>query len=145
MTFEQQSPSNAVLSANFAASQSLFAIENLSSRRGRDDHSTDYWPIPNEFSDFPFQAGGNPYQGQLAANYSHVIDLEARWSELLAPYGMLPNWLLVDFFNTTCSESSIAKGHSSRTLLPNPSEGLIEAVETINKQRRAKWANRGNY
>ena len=31
--------------------------------------------------------GGNPAQAALAANYTHVVDLEKRWSELLQPFG----------------------------------------------------------
>ena len=47
-----------------------------------------------------------------------------------APSGRRPNWILVDFFNTTTPS-----GKPSRTLQPNPDEGLIRAVYRINAAR----------
>jgi hypothetical protein len=130
VSFFQLDAARAILSGGTPANNSLFYIENLSSRRGRGVRSADYSKLPNELKDFPFQAGGNPAQAALAANYSHIVALEARWTELLAPFNMLPNVILVDFFNT-----STPKGTPSRTLLPNPNEGLIKAVGDINGKR----------
>ena len=98
VSFFQQDPARAVLGGGAAPpSGSLFAIENLSSRRGRADDSAKYWPLPNELADAPFQAGGNPAQAALAADYGHVVALEAAWAALLAPHGLLPGAVLVDF------------------------------------------------
>ena len=134
ITFEQLDPARAILSSAppVGGSSTLFALENLSSRRGRSNTSAAYWPLPNELTDAPFQAGGNPAQASLAASYSHVRALEARWATLLAPYNASVNWILVDFFNTTTPVA----GHPSRTLLPNPSDGLVRAVRDINAARR---------
>ena len=52
---------------------------------------------------------------------------------MLKPHGRWPNWILVDFFNTTTPEPGVP----SRALLPNPADGLIRAVADINAQRRA--------
>eukprot|EP00854_Cymbomonas_tetramitiformis_P022123 gene22123-26662_t len=60
-----------------------------------------------------------------AANYTHIRSLELAWTKLLAPYGSHPNWILVDFFNTTTPKPGVP----SRALRPNPSEGLIRALE----------------
>ncbi|KAK3267074.1 hypothetical protein CYMTET_24346 [Cymbomonas tetramitiformis] len=137
VSFFQLDPRRAVLSKNSprANTTTLFAIENLSSRRGRDDHSAKYWPLPNELHDAPFQAGGNPAQAAAAANYTHIRSLELAWTKLLAPYGSHPNWILVDFFNTTTPKPGVP----SRALRPNPSEGLIRAVRDINNERIAAW------
>ena len=100
VSFFQQDPARAVLGGGGGggpANGSLFAIENLSSRRGRADDSAKYWPLPNELADAPFQAGGNPAQAALAADYGHVVALEAAWAALLAPHGLLPGAVLVDF------------------------------------------------
>lgn len=194
ITFGMLDPSRALLrddSATLAATATtaratndgsvLFAIENLSSRRGRDaldaayrpralgtrlavvtptstpftrrrrrrslppSRPHRYWPLPNKRADFPYQAGGNPAQAALAAEYAHVRALEARWAELLNGTSSsadasgdassrvpVPNWILVDFFNTTTPEPDVP----SRTLLPNPSEGLIAAVRDVNLERR---------
>jgi hypothetical protein len=131
VSFFQQDPSRAILGRNPPQKGSVFSIENLSSRRGRDSHSAKYWPLPNEARDAPFQAGGNPAQAALAAGYTHVRSLEAAWARLLAPFDLRPNWILVDFFNTTTPRAGVP----SRTLLPNPDEGLIRAVADINADR----------
>ena len=112
----------------------LLHWQNLSSRRGRSASSVKYWPLPNELDDFPFQAGGNPAQAVLAANYTHVRALETQWAALLKPYRVQSNWLLVDFFNT----STPVRGTPSRTLLPNEDDGLVRAVRDINIERRKK-------
>ena len=140
VSFFQQAPSRAVLgSGGRPSNTSLFVIENLSSRRGRADDSAKYWPLPNELKDAPFQAGGNPAQGALAANYSHIVALEAAWTALLSQSddgpSMLPSAVLVDFFNTTTP----VPGIPSRTLLPNPEDGLVRAVRDINARRLALW------
>eukprot|EP00948_MAST-09A_sp_MAST-9A-sp1_P000332 g332.t1 len=136
VTFDQLSPSRAVLGSTKPtpeeAETTVFAIENLSSRRGRDDHNAKYWPLPHLSDDLPYQFGGNPSQASKAANYSHVTALESRWAELLEPYGFRPTWILVDFFNTTTPDGGKT---SSRTLLHNPEEGLIQAVNDINRNR----------
>ena len=115
-----------------SASQ-LLMIENLSSRRGRPDKDAAYWPLPNIEEDFPFLYGGNPAQAAEAAQYEHVMDLEARWSSMLeAAYpGMVANFILVDFFNTTTPDP----GTPSRSLLPNPDDGLVRAVRDVNTNR----------
>jgi hypothetical protein len=133
----QLDPARAVLgsaSPGWDVNRTLFFIENLSSRRGRADHSAKYWPLPNELHDAPFQAGGNPAQGAAAAVYSHIVGLEKAWAVLLKPLGMMPNVILVDFFNTTTP----TLGEPSRTLLPNPADGLVKAVHDINAQRAAR-------
>ena len=134
-SFFQLAPQRAMLGARPPPNGSLFAIENLSSRRGRAEGSCAYWPLPNELADAPFQFGGNPAQGALAANYSHVRALEARFAQLLRPHGVVPTWLLVDFFNTSTPQAATP----SRTLLPNPREGLIDAVRDINRERLVAW------
>jgi hypothetical protein len=132
VSFFQLDASRAILSSSTAPSNSsLFYIENLSSRRGRGDKSADYSKLPNELKDFPFQAGGNPAQAVLAADYAHVVALEASWAHLLSPFGIVPNVVLVDFFNTSTPKSGVP----SRALLPNPNEGLIKAVAAINAKR----------
>lgn len=140
VSFSQLDPDRAVLAKNTPRgngrnSTAVFAIENLSSRRGRDSHSSKYWPLPNELTDVPFQAGGNPAQAAMAANYTHVRSLEAAWATLLKPFGIQPNWILVDFFNTTTPK----QGVPSRTLVSNPEEGLVRAVQDINTERVASW------
>ena len=140
VTFANLDSSNAVLSKAppRGNSTTLFALENLSSRRGRGNLSADYWPLPNELVDAPFQAGGNPAQACLAASYAHVRALEAKWAALLKPYAAVVNWILVDFFNTTTPVA----GHPSRTLLPNPDDGLVRAVRDINAARDAERRRR---
>ena len=141
ITFQDLAPANAILSQSppRGNSTTLFVLENLSSRRGRNATSAAYWPLPNELSDAPFQAGGNPAQASLAAGYAHVRALEAQWSNLLAPYGSVVNWLLVDFFNTTTPVES----RPSRTLLPNSNDGLVHAVRDINAARNMVRAHQG--
>jgi hypothetical protein len=140
VTFSNLDPTNAILgkSPPHGNSTTLFVLENLSSRRGRADDSAAYWPLPNELVDVPFQAGGNPAQASLAASYDHVRALEARWAALLAPYQAAVNWILVDFFNTTTP----VPGRPSRTLLPNPDDGLVRAVRDINAARQASRRRR---
>eukprot|EP00945_MAST-04E_sp_MAST-4E-sp1_P004913 g4913.t1 len=125
ITVGNLSPNQAVLDQSNI--HGLFAIPNLSSRRGRADNNTSYTRLPNIRHDFPFVAGGNPAQASAAANGSHIRQLEKRWAELLEPYGQVPNWILVDFFNTTTAG---APKESSRTLLPNTAEGegLVDTV-----------------
>lgn len=135
VVFEQLSPERAILSGSTHDAMTLFHVDNLSSRRGRGDKSAKYTWLPNVLVDTPFHAGGNPWQASLAADYNHVINLEARWAELLAPQGMVPNWILVDFFNTTTPR----EGMPSRTLLPNPSDGFVRAVRDINQKRVSDW------
>ena len=132
ITVGNLSPNQAVLDQSNI--HGLFAIPNLSSRRGRADNNTSYTRLPNIRHDFPFVAGGNPAQASAAANGSHIRQLEKRWAELLEPYGQVPNWILVDFFNTTTAG---APKESSRTLLPNTAEGegLVRAVCDINRER----------
>ena len=93
VSFFQQAPERAVLSypPPPANDTKLFAIENLSSRRGRDDHSYSYSRLPNELTDFPFQAGGNPAQGGLAADRDHVLALESAWKKKLSESGIRRN------------------------------------------------------
>lgn len=140
ITFAQLAPDHAVLSTHPPRGNTLFVLENLSSRRGRSNASAAYWPLPNELIDLPFQAGGNPAQASLAAEYEHVCALERRWDALLRPYGARVNVLLVDFFNTTTPT-----GRPSRTLLPNPDDGLVRAVRDINAQRRTARAQTSRY
>ena len=133
VTFEQLAPERAILSKNPPTrndSTRIFTIENLSSRRGRADNSTKYWPLPNEIADAPYQAGGNPAQAMNAAEYDHIVALVDRWDDLLEPFGSRPGYILVDFFNTSTPD-----GSPSRTLLPNEREGLIRAVEDVNARR----------
>ena len=132
ITVDNLSPAQAVLDQSNI--HGLFAIPNLSSRRGRADNDTSYTHLPNLRYDFPFVAGGNPAQASAAANASHIRQLEKRWAELLEPYGRVPNWILVDFFNTTTPG---APNKSSRTLLPNTAagEGLVRAVCDVNRER----------
>jgi len=134
ITFDQLAPDRARLRGDPSFNGSVMVIENLSSRRGRSASSAKYWPLPNELADFPFQAGGNPAQAVLAANYTHVLALETEWAALLKPFGVQPNWVLVDFFNT----STPVRGAPSRTLLPNEDDGLVRAVRDINIERRKK-------
>jgi hypothetical protein len=133
ITTNDLSPTKAVLDTSNVGG-SLFAIPNLSSRRGRNNNVSSYKNFPNLAHDFPYMAGGNPAQACAAANFTHLRALEKRWSELLAPYNKVPNWILVDFFNTT---NKGAPKESSRTLLPNTpeGEGLIRAVCDINRER----------
>eukprot|EP00939_MAST-03C_sp_MAST-3C-sp1_P004954 g4954.t1 len=141
VTFDQLTPDKAAVSNNppmGANSTRIFTIENLSSRRGRDENSTSYWPLPNALDDAPYLAGGNPSQAMRAAEYDHVVALVDRWSDLLESYGSQPGWILVDFFNTTTPD-----GTSSRTLLSNDREGLIRAVEDINSRRISEFCNGG--
>jgi hypothetical protein len=42
--------------------------------------------------------------------------------------------MMVDFFNTTTPK----RGVPSRTLLPNPRDGLVRAVREINAMRRRR-------
>lgn len=129
----QQEARRAALRTDHLNRSDLFAIHRMASRRGRADNSDKYWPLPNIIGDFPFVFGGNPAQAERLNDCAHIRSLEARWSNLLAPFGMHPNWILVDFFNT-----STPYGHPSRTLLPNPHEGLTRAVSTINYERAFK-------
>lgn len=137
VTFDQQAPQRAILAKGQTPfpNTSLFLIENLSSRRGRANTSAAYWPLPNLLIDTPFLAGGNPDQATLAADYEHIVTLEAAWSDLLQPFGGAPSVVLVDFFNTTNPEP----GMPSRTLLPNPHDGLVRAVRDINVARLERW------
>eukprot|EP00940_MAST-03C_sp_MAST-3C-sp2_P001696 g1696.t1 len=142
VTFACMDPARAVLSTNPSVgpnSTDIFTIENLSSRRGRSDNSTSYDRLPNELEDIPFQAGGNPAQAQLAAEYDHIVALVDRWATLLAPYRASPSWILVDFFNTSTSS-----GKPSRSLKSNPREGLIRAVSDINARRVRAFCGRGD-
>lgn len=135
ITVAELEPQNAVLSVGQCLppdTPQLFAITHLSSRRGRDERSAKYWPLPNIAHDEPFLAGGNPAQAALAANYSFIRAVAARWEAMLKPCQKLPNWILVDFFNTTTP----SHGKASRSLLPNPNEGLVAAVAAVNAQRR---------
>lgn len=130
ITFDNLDPAKIVLNGS-PSNKSIFLVENLSSRRGRDPSNAKYWPLPHELEDFPFQAGGNPVQASQAANYSHIVALEKAWRGKLEPFGLLPSVILVDFFNTTTP----VEGKVSRSLLPNPNDGLIQAVKDINAQR----------
>ena len=144
VTFDQLAPSKAVLTTSqrqTLSNATLVMIQNLSSRRGRADNSAKYWPVPNEAADAPFQFGGNPAQAALAANKAHVLGLEEAWAALLKSLGggggggaPVPNWILVDFFNTTTPD-----GTPSRTLMANDKEGLVAAVAEINAARLARW------
>jgi hypothetical protein len=133
VTFAQQAPDRAILGKGQMppVNTSLFLLENLSSRRGRSNTSAEYWPLPNLLVDAPYLAGGNPDQAALAARYDHIVALEAAWSTLLQPFESSANVVLVDFFNTTVPRP----GMPSRTLLPNPHDGLVRAVHDINAAR----------
>jgi len=134
VTVDLLAPKRAILAKGRPSAESLFFIEDLSSRRGRSDKSASYFPLPNVFEDAPFFAGGNPAQAAKAADYNHVIALESRWAELVKPFGLVPNWILVDFFNTTTPT-----GKTSRTLVPNADAGLVRAVADINRKRVIEW------
>merc|ERR1712139_624951 len=71
----------------------------------------------------------------MVSSYEQILAVEQRWADLLHPSKRLPNWILVDFFNTTTP----TPGEPSRTLLPNPHEGLIQAVQKVNRARVRRW------
>jgi hypothetical protein len=144
VTFPNLSPTRAALSsaqkATPASTPTVFVIENLSSRRGRANDSFAYNELPNEWNDLPFQFGGNPAQASLAANYDHIVLQENAFKRLIAGNGTSgikrPNWVLVDFFNTT---NVGAPASSSRSLRPNPNDGLVRACHDITMERVKAW------
>jgi hypothetical protein len=155
VTFANLSPSRAALSANQVdaivskTTPSIFAIENLSSRRGRNNTSFSYTSLPNELTDLPFQGGGNPAQAMLAADYDHIVALEKSYANLLEKYGNInynitqhANWMLVDFYNTT---NQGAPASSSRTIVHNPNDGLLRACRDITEERIGTWRKERNF
>lgn len=140
VTFEQLAPARAILrSAAPYPRATLFALPNLSSRRGRADASFGYWPLPHLLEDAPYLAEAHPAQAARAADAAHVLALEAAFTGLLARQraGQHVNLILVDFFNTTAPGATWAAG--SLALRPNPEEGLISAVARVNAARSRQY------